>query len=117
MESRRNSTSDIKGYEIALNPSRFDIVKARLENYDSKSQYEAKYYLEKMPNAPAPPPPTYGETNANENHVEKDPCNQYEKILDSFYEKNKCATKEDKIENLYAKFNSTKQKTNQKMSN
>lgn len=54
MDRRRFSASNIKDYEIALNPSRFDIIKSRLE----ASQYEEKYYLEDVPRIAAPEPPT-----------------------------------------------------------
>lgn len=107
LESRRNSTSDIKGYEIALNPSRFEIVKARLENFDSKAQYEAKYYLEKLPNAPAPLPPTCGESNKIESELNRNISNQYEKILDP-HDETAPADKEEKTDNLYATFNPIK---------
>lgn len=56
MEQRRHSGTSIKSfkeYEVALNPSRFDIVKARLE----KAQYEHKYYSENTPKLPPPEPP------------------------------------------------------------
>lgn len=46
----------MKDYEIALNPSRFDIIKSRLENSE---KYENKYYLENMPTLPPPEPPQY----------------------------------------------------------
>lgn len=57
MEQRRHSDTSIKsfkGYEVALNPSRFDIVKSRLE----KTQYENKYYSEHMPKQAPPEPPS-----------------------------------------------------------
>lgn len=56
LEQRRHSDTSLKslkGYEVALNPSRFDIIKSRLE----KSQYENKYYSENMPKLPPPQPP------------------------------------------------------------
>lgn len=55
MERRCFSTSNIMDYEIALNPSRFDIIKSRLE----ASQYEEKYYLEDVPKIAPPEPPKY----------------------------------------------------------
>lgn len=71
MDRRRFSASNIKDYEIALNPSRFDIIKSRLES----SQYEEKYYLEDVPSIAPPVPPKRissvpSDENNNANNVE-----------------------------------------------
>lgn len=47
---------DFENYAIAINPSRFDIVKTELDNAKRKS--ENTFYLERLPPTEAPLPPT-----------------------------------------------------------
>lgn len=75
MDRRRYSTSNAKDYEIALNPSRFDIIKSRLES----SQYEEKYYLEGVPSIAPPEPPKYASSvPSDENNEQKTVDDQLE---------------------------------------
>lgn len=48
------STASARSYAVAVNPSRFDIVKSQLNN---DKRQENQYYLEKMPYTMAPIPP------------------------------------------------------------
>lgn len=61
VQQRRYTDSSIKGYEIALNPSRFDIIKSRLET--SHGHYDNKYYMEDLPKSPPPEPPKCDSNN------------------------------------------------------
>lgn len=62
---RKNSISSAKsikaGYEVALNHSRFDIIKSKLD--DTYVEKENKYYMDKIPNLQAPIPPEFDKDN------------------------------------------------------
>lgn len=78
MDRRCFSSDNGKDYEIALNPSRFDIIKSRLE----ASQYEEKYYSEDVPKIAAPEPPTCASPSAPEDDVDDNNNNDLQMSLD-----------------------------------
>lgn len=59
MDMRKNSLSSTNsmkvGYELALNHTRFDIIKSKLD--DTFVEKENKNYMDKIPNLEAPIPP------------------------------------------------------------
>lgn len=75
--------SDFDQYAIALNPSRFDIVKTELDNAKRKS--ENTFYLERLPPTEAPRPPS----NVSDDSIQKAVLddNLYAEVLMPYYTK------------------------------
>lgn len=100
MDRRCFSNDNAKDYEIALNPSRFDIIKSRLE----ASQYEEKYYSEDVPKVAAPEPPKCPSPSApadgdddNNNHID------FENSLDAQLESQRQSDEDLNLEAVYSK--------------
>lgn len=99
MDRRGFSNDNTKDYEIALNPSRFDIIKSRLE----ASQYEEKYYSEDVPKIAAPEPPKCPSPNASTDGADDNNNIDFQNALDAKLERQRHSDEDLNLEAVYSK--------------
>lgn len=99
LDRRCFSSDNGKDYEIALNPSRFDIIKSRLE----ASQYEEKYYSEDVPKIAAPEPPRCASPSAPADDVDDNNNNDFQKSLDGKLDCQGHSDEDSNLDAIYSK--------------